>query len=360
MNARTWLTSALIPQETLEGVRDGQSGAGGAAPAVLSWLNGAGAPAAQLTKGDRRIQAWIEEPGAQPERVEVANGSRAAAPLAAAALTSDAASPPGVSDSGSVAATQREAAPPPPPMASTEERQDTLASLMTDGLAVLRAGRADAEACARGEADPDAADLADERFAAAATLFGRAVDMCERTGDAGDLEAAHGNCGNAWLARARHAVVLGDPQGVGEAEGWLVQAGRCFRAAHEAAASRADGRALTQWGAALALRGTLVAPSAPEDAVLLFDAAAEKYRAAADLAAPGALTALGRVLMDRAEALPTSNADAALGEAVEVLEEAIRQQPEDGEAVSLLRLCDQRLEALDEATRARAYPRRRR
>ena len=384
------LTSALSPQETLEGVRDAQQATRAAprgdagqrkatpaaatpdtfpramdrlsaaaspnatAPAMPSWLNGGGdAPAGQLANGARSIHAWMEEPRAEQERVEVTTGgSRTAAPLAAvAALTSDVAAPSGPPESE--ADTQR--APAPLPQPSSGVPVETMASLMTEGLAALRAGRADAEACARGEVDPDAAVLADERFAAAATLFTRAVAMCERTGNADDLAAAQGNCGNAWLARARHAMVMGDVQRVGEAEEWLVQAGRCFRAANEAARGGSDGRALTQWGAALALRGALVAPSAPDDAVLLFDAAAEKYNAAAGLgpdAAPGALTALGRVLMDRAEALPAGRTGA-LVEAAEVLEEAVRQRPEDGEAIALLRLCDQRIEALDMATRVR-------
>jgi hypothetical protein len=376
------------PQETLEGVRDAQQtraarqedaglhkatsaaappdvspllesgvaidGEPDTAPAMPSWLNGADdAPAEQLAEGNRSFQAWMEEPGAGPERVEVTRGSREAAPLAAAAPTGDVAEPLGPPVREGALDAQRAAAPPP---VSSDGPPETLAFLMTDGLAALRAGRADAEACARGEADPDAADLADERFAAAATLFTRAVEMCELTSNADDLAAAQGNCGNAWLARARHAMVTGDVQRVGEAEEWLVQAGRCFRAANEAARGGPDGRALTQWGAALALRGALVAPSAPDDAVLLFDAAAEKYTAAAGLGpdtAPGALTALGRVLMDRAEALPADRTADALVEAAEVLEEAIRQRPEDGEAIALLQLCDQRVEALDMATRVR-------
>ena len=56
--------------------------------------------------------------------------------------------------------------------------------------------------------------------------------------------------------------------------------------------------------------------------------------------------------MDRAEALPAGRTGA-LVEAAEVLEEAVRQRPEDGEAIALLRLCDQRIEALDMATRVR-------
>jgi len=352
------LTAMLIRQEAVAVATNAPSAS--ATPAdekpvvMLDELRASSTSAAlpQLSDGDRSIESWIEEPAGILEAVpaaplinsmEASNGqaSRAASEPPAGRPSSSTGGVDGTADSNGAST----------PLASTasSSRVDATA-LMRDGLAALRAGRADAEACARGEPDTDASELADERLDTAASLFAAAADAYERSGDSSGLAAAQGNCGNALLARARHAVFQENPQRLSLAEDWLMQAGRRFRAANEASGATADGRALTQWGASLALRGRLVAGTTPDDAQLLFDAAAEKFAAARTVStqdtAPDALIGLGQVLLDKADTLRRGSygRNAALKDAVAALEEAIRLEPEDEEALALLKLCDVALE----------------
>lgn len=308
----------------------------------------------RLSDGDRSIESWIEEPSGVLEAVPAApliNSMEASNGQASRAASEPPAGRPSSSTGGGDATADSNGASTPLANTASSSRVDA-AALMRDGLAALRAGRADAEACALGPRvpDTDASELADERLDTAASLFAAAADAYERSGNSSGLAAAQGNCGNALLARARHAVAQEDPQRLGLAEDWLVQAGRRFRAAHEASGATADGRALTQWGASLALRGRLVAGTTPDDAQLLFDAAAEKFAAARTVStqdtAPDALIGLGQVLLDKADTLRRGSygRSAALKDAVAALEEAVRLEPEDEEALALLKLCDVALE----------------
>jgi hypothetical protein len=134
------------------------------------------------------------------------------------------------------------------------------------------------------------------------------------------------------------------------AEEWLVEAGRRYRAALQASPAEQHGRALQQWGAALALRGKLLAQEAPDDAAQLFFAAAEKFAAAVALPQPpaGAHASLGSALVERACCMePRSPARASvLRDAQLALEDALRREPDDEAAADMLAFADAELEVV--------------
>jgi len=215
------------------------------------------------------------------------------------------------------------------PAASAESVRRAL----NDGLALLRRAR-DA---ARDAGDSPAAMVdADDELAAAVTALRRASALADAAAagesppgesPAGEspggsssssspaaAAAAAGNLANALLARgrlqrrlanaaareearARRAGIRAGVEGASDfhaelAEEFLVLAGRSFRAALvaadgpgiEPATSPGATRALTGWGAALALRGRMVFeagdPESSAEAAALALAASEKYRAA--------------------------------------------------------------------------------
>jgi len=235
----------------------------------------------------RSIPAWLQGAPEQEAEPSLAAGE----PPRAAAVGSSREEPAGPAELARAASSVEPRPRPPPDDAAASPSQ-----LLASGLAALRAGRAEAEAGA-----------ADTHFAAAVQLLGRAATLCEASPEAGASAAAsaHGNCGNALLARARLALQSSGKERLRQAEEWLVQAGRRYRAALQLSPPAQQGRALQQWGAALALRGQLLAAAAPEDGAQLFAAAAEKFSAAAALEQPpaGAHASLGAALVERADCL---------------------------------------------------------
>ncbi len=240
--------------------------------------------------------------------------------------------------------------------------------LLRDGLTALRAGRAAAAAAAAaggGRRAAAAAAEADSLLRSAAARFAAAAAA------APDSAAAAGNCGNALLARAQllldTSATLDSAEAaaasLADAEELAVQAGRRFRAA--LAASPGDARALVAWGAALALRGRLMATAADDsetgdaesdadamraDAERLYGAAAEKFAAAAagsPGSAKGALAGWGEALLEAAVCVPRGEPRRAaqLARAVRRLEDALREEPEDAAAAAALRRADALLAA---------------
>jgi len=226
------------------------------------------------------------------------------------------------------------------------------ASLLRAGLEALRAGRA--AAAADGAA---AVSAADGLFASAHRLFSRAAEIGQAEGGGRTAASAHGNCGNALLERARLVLRPALPGAAPSAddariaEELLVLAGRSFRSALQASPGEGRGRALQQWGTALALRGRMLAPDTPADGAQLFAAAAEKFAAAAALPQPpaGSHASLGAALAERAACLGRGSPGrrAALSEAVRALEEAVRREPGDGAVAGMLRRLDQELEEME-------------
>ena len=284
---------------------------------------------------DRSIPDWLEEER-ETQLAFAASGGEAQKVVAAAAVVPQPQAP----EVGAGAAAPPSTSPPDVGAAS-----DPAASLRA-GLEALRAGRA---AAATG-------GPADDFFASAHELFSRAAAIADAEGGGKASASAHGNCGNALLERAR--LVLGQAAPGGEkgapaaddtsrAEEWLVLAGRSFRSALQASPGEGRGRALQQWGTALALRGRMLAADTPTDGAQLFAAAAEKFSAAAALPQPhpGAHASLGAVLAERAACLGRGSPGrrAALEEAVRALEEAVRREPGDGAVASLLRRLDSKL-----------------
>lgn len=166
-----------------------------------------------------------------------------------------------------------------------QDRGAQVAALVQSGLSALRRGR---EAAQRQQAWAEA----DVEFAKAASTFAMAADLDP------ECVQAFGNGGNALLAHGRlklqaSSAAAARPGGgvdaeaalLAQAEDLFVQAGRQFRQVLLRAPG--DARALSNWGAALSLRGRLMASEQPRDAEMLFEAAAEKYAAAAK-AQPGA------------------------------------------------------------------------
>ena len=216
------------------------------------------------------------------------------------------------------------------PGSSQAASAESIREALDDGLALLRRAR-DA---ARDAGDSPAAMVdADAELAAAVTALRRASALAdsaagespggespggESPGDSSSspaAAAAAGNLANALLARgrlqrrlanaaareearARNAGIRAGVEGAADyhaelADEFLVLAGRSFRRALvecsnapgiEPATSPGATRALTGWGAALALRGRTVFeagdPESSTEATALAQAAAEKYRAA--------------------------------------------------------------------------------
>lgn len=252
--------------------------------------------------------------------------------------------------------------------ATRDEPKDEFDTYSERGLESLRAGR---DLARRGGKDVDMLEDADERFAEAIKDFERAASAAEPAA----ASRAAGNLGNAYLARGRVQAVLADMafkeaqlardrrvnaglEGTGEmyfelAEENLIQAGRRFRAVvteesdstsessdEKKSGITAKAKALAGWGTALSLRSELVLSTqgATADAESLAMAAAEKFRAAADIEpeSPKIYTSWGDALRLGASLGPARDEDERLQQARGCYAEALRLAPEYAPAIAAL------------------------
>lgn len=124
-----------------------------------------------------------------------------------------------------------------------------------------------------------------------------------------------------------------------ECEQLLVEAGRKYRLA--LSMDRTDMRALYNWGLALCYRGQLIAEeggeTAAQDADKVFLAAIDKFEAMMGLSdeyAAGALLNWGLAMRDRSRLRPLGSKDRRkiMAQAKEIFEEALRLDPNYGQA----------------------------
>ena len=253
--------------------------------------------------------------------------------------------------------------------AAQDAASDEFAFYSAQGLEALRSGR---DLARRGGEDVDMLEDADEMFAKAIKDFERASLAATRE----QLSRADGNLGNAFLARGRVQAVLAEMafkeaqmardrrvnaglEGTGEmyfelSEENLIQAGRRFRAVVSAESEsgvvsdenksgiQAKAKALAGWGSALSLRSELVLSTqgATADAESLAVAAAEKFRAAAEIEpdSPKIYVSWGDVLRLSASLGPMSEEEERLQQARGCYNEALRLAPEYGPALAALEI----------------------
>lgn len=145
-------------------------------------------------------------------------------------------------------------------------------------------------------------------------------------------------------------------QDVGEeCEQLLVEAGRKYRLA--LSMDRTDMRALYNWGLALCYRGQLIAEeggeTAAQDADKVFLAAIDKFEAMlglSDMYAAGALLNWGLAMRDRSRLRPLGSKERQriLAQAKEIFEEALRLDPNYGQARGAVAACIVELKGLRE------------